>query len=102
MHELWQAEWCPHSHRIRQKMTELGLDFVARQVPADPKGRKDMERRLGTNEIPVLVRDEGEPLYGENDILAYLDRFDEPVDAEAHREKAEREVPTFSEVSRRR
>jgi glutaredoxin len=32
--ELWQAEWCPYSHRVRQRLTELGLDFVAHQVAA--------------------------------------------------------------------
>jgi glutaredoxin len=34
--ELFQAEWCPYSHRVRQRLTELGLDFTARQVAADP------------------------------------------------------------------
>ena len=42
--ELYQAEWCPHSHRVRQKLTELGLDFTARQVEANPDGRE--QRRL--------------------------------------------------------
>ena len=30
--ELYQAEWCPHSHKVRQRLTELGIDFTARQV----------------------------------------------------------------------
>ena len=29
--ELYQAEWCPHSHNVRQRLTELGIDFMARQ-----------------------------------------------------------------------
>jgi len=57
--ELFQAEWCPHSHAVRQRLTELGLDFTARQVPADPKERDELERIAGTNEIPVLVADAG-------------------------------------------
>ena len=97
--ELYQAEWCPHSHKVRQKLTELGLDFTARQVAADPDERDEMDRRLGTNEIPVLVPDNGEPLCGEDDILEYLDRFDERDDADEHREKAREEVPTFAEVA---
>jgi glutathione S-transferase len=96
--ELYQAEWCPHSHKVRQRLTELGLDFTARQVPADPDDRAEMERRVGTDEIPVLVPDGGEPVCGEDDILEYLDRFDERDDAKAHREKAREEVPTFAEV----
>ena len=31
--ELWQTEWCPASHRVRQRLTELGLTYIARQVP---------------------------------------------------------------------
>src|SRR5205085_242499 len=34
--ELYQAAWCPHAHKVRQRLTELGLDFTARQVPAEP------------------------------------------------------------------
>ena len=99
--ELYQAEWCPHSHKVRQRLTELGLDFWTRQVPADPHARGEMERAVGTNEIPVLVTDDGDPVCGEDDILAFLSRFDERQDAEAHREKAREEVPTFAEVSAR-
>ena len=99
--ELYQAEWCPHSHKIRQRLTELGLDFTARQVPADPGDRAELERVAGTNEIPVLVPDGGDPVSGEADILEYLGRFDERTDARAHRAKAREEVPTFEEVSSR-
>jgi glutathione S-transferase len=96
--ELYQAEWCPHSHKVRQKLTELGLDFWARQVAADPDERRQMQQHVGTNEIPVLVPDDGEPLCGEDDILEYLGRLDPSPDAAAHREKAREEVPTFVEV----
>jgi glutathione S-transferase len=96
--ELYQAEWCPHSHKVRQRLTELGLDFWARQVAADPDARAQMRRHVGTNEIPVLVPDDGEPVCGEDDILAYLSRFDDAPDAGAHREKAREEVPTFAKL----
>ena len=39
---LYQAEWCPHSHRVRQRLSELGLDFVARQVQVDPDNRTEL------------------------------------------------------------
>ena len=98
--ELWQAEWCPHSHKVRQRLTELGLDFSARQVAAEPDDRDEMKRRVGTNAIPVLVPDDGGPICGEDDILEYLQRFDERPDARRHRAKARVEVPTFDEVER--
>jgi glutathione S-transferase len=98
--ELYQAEWCPHSHKVRQRLTELGLDFTARQVPADPDERDELQWVAGTNEIPVLVVDDGEPLLGEEHILAYLGRLDERPDADEHRAKAREEVPEFEEVLR--
>jgi glutaredoxin len=34
---LYQAEWCPFSHRVRAKLTELGIDYeivnFSRRVP---------------------------------------------------------------------
>ena len=27
MYELWQTEWCPASRRVRQRLTELGIDY---------------------------------------------------------------------------
>ena len=93
--ELYQAEWCPHSHKVRQRLTELGLDFTARQVAAEPEERDELRRRAGTTEIPVLVPDGREPICGEDDILEYLKRYDERPDADAHREKSREEVPTF-------
>ena len=59
--ELYQAEWCPHSHKVRQRLTELGLDFWTRQVAADPDDREQMRHHVGTNEIPVLVPDDTDP-----------------------------------------
>ena len=97
--ELYQAEWCPHSHKVRQRLTELGLDFVARQVAADPDRRDEMLRRTGTNEIPVLLVDDGSVLRGEDEIIPYLAQLDEATDAPMHREKARREVPEFEEVA---
>jgi glutathione S-transferase len=83
--ELYQAEWCPHSRKIRQRLTELGVDVHLRQVPAEEDDRDALRAATGTREIPVLI-DGGETICGEDDILAYLDRtFEERPDAAAHR-----------------
>jgi glutaredoxin len=58
---LYQAEWCPHSHRVRQALTERGVDFIAKQVPAEPEDREDMRRETGHDSIPVLVLEDGRP-----------------------------------------
>jgi glutathione S-transferase len=97
--DLYQAEWCPHSHRVRQRLTELGLDFVGRQVPAEPAEREWMRTELGDDEIPALV-DDGHVVLGDKDILAYLDeRYEERPDADAHRSKAREEVREFEEIA---
>jgi glutathione S-transferase len=97
--ELYQAEWCPHSHKVRQRLTELGIDLTLRQVAADPEDREELQRVAGTDEIPVLIGADGTARCGEDEIFDYLDEFDERPDAEAHREKAREEVPTFDEAS---
>src|SRR5919106_861975 len=53
--KLYQAEWCPFSHRVRAKLTELGIDYELVNVPASSKKRKDLEKVAGTTAIPVLV-----------------------------------------------
>jgi glutaredoxin 3 len=88
--ELYQAEWCPYSSRVRQRFTELGVSFVARQVPADRADREEMRRKTGTDEIPALLLDDGTAVTGDADaIIAYLDEhFSERADADEHRAHA--------------
>src|SRR5579884_2533259 len=93
--ELYQAEWCPHSHRVRQRLSELGLDFVARQVFPNPAARTEMERATGRRSIPTLVL-EGEVFSGEQEIIDALDRrFPEPPAAARHRQRAIDEWPEW-------
>ena len=86
--ELWQTEWCPASHRVRQRLTELGLTYTAHQVPAERDDRTQLEQATGAQTIPILVADD-QVIVGEHAILAHLeDRFDEPPGAEEQRAKA--------------
>jgi glutathione S-transferase len=91
MYELWQTEWCPASRRVRQRLTELGIDYVTRQVPVEQAERVLLLERTGAETIPVLVAPAGEILVGEDAIHAHL-ACHEPVPAEAgaHRLKAEK------------
>ncbi|HEY1356954.1 MAG TPA: glutaredoxin domain-containing protein [Thermoleophilaceae bacterium] len=97
MLELYQAEWCPHSHTVRERLTELGIDFVARQVEAEPEDREVLQERAGTDEIPVLVDDDGTVTSGEDAILELLGRrAKERDDAATHRRKSEDKVEEFA------
>jgi glutathione S-transferase len=91
MDELYQTEWCPHSRRVRQRFTELGVSFIARPVPADPEDREELRRKTGSEEIPALVLEDGSAINSDADeIIAYLDRrYSDRSDAEEHRERAE-------------
>lgn len=89
MDELYQAEWCPHSSRVRQRFTELGVSFVARPVPAERVDREEMRRKTGTDEIPALLLEDGTVVGGEEAIIAHLDaHYSERADAPEHRERA--------------
>ncbi|HLY94019.1 MAG TPA: glutathione S-transferase N-terminal domain-containing protein [Gaiellaceae bacterium] len=89
MLELWQTEWCPASQRIRERLTELGVDYVTRQVPVDKTQRAALREKTGSDMIPALVPDHGSALIGESEICRYLDdHFPVPAEAEAHRLKA--------------
>ena len=74
MIQLFQAEWCPYSHAVRQRLAELGVDFVARQVAPDAGDRDELREETGLDTIPVLVLEDGTVVGGETDeILAVLD-----------------------------
>jgi glutathione S-transferase len=88
--ELWQTEWCPASHRVRQRLTELGVTFTVHQVPVERDQRTRLERATGSRTIPILAVG-GEVIEGEQAILAFLaEQYSEPPDAEQHRVKAAR------------
>jgi glutathione S-transferase len=73
MLELWQTEWCPESHRVRERLTELGIDYVLRQVPVDKDERAALRTATGSDIIPALVLADGSALSGEEAIDLYLD-----------------------------
>ena len=70
--KLYQAEWCPFSHRVRAKLTELGIDYETVNVPASTKRRDELEEIAGTRSIPVLV--DGERIITDSgEVISYLE-----------------------------
>jgi glutathione S-transferase len=69
---LYQAEWCPFSSAVREVLTELGIDAVVRQVEPWPEQRDRMREVAGTDEIPVLVAEDGRVFRGTREIFAHL------------------------------
>jgi glutathione S-transferase len=76
---LYQAEWCPYSAAVRQRLTELGLAFVARQV--EPRESE----RTAVGEIPTLETDDGIRFEGTAPIFAFLGTLDAWEHETAHR-----------------
>jgi glutathione S-transferase len=101
MLELWQAEWCPYSHRVRLRLTELRLDWIARTIPLDKTERDAMEDATGLRSIPTLV-DGDVVAHGADEIIAYLDeRNPEPSDAARQRAQMRAEWPHWVELEGR-
>ena len=68
--KLFQAEWCPYSAAVRERLTELGIDFIAVQVaPRDGQREND-------HAIPLLVTDAGKWFSGTDAVFAYLDTLE--------------------------
>lgn len=94
---LYQAEWCPFSAAVRERLTELGIDFVAKQVA--PR----REDRDGGHEIPLLVTEAGERFEGTDAVFGYLRTLESRGSERGHRAqwRAHREArakETTSEV----
>ena len=88
---LYQAEWCPFSSRVRQRFTELGVTFAAVPVPAERVDREEMRRKVGTDEIPALLLEDGTAITGDADeIIDWLnEQYTERADAAEHRRQAQ-------------
>ena len=73
------------------RLSELGLDWLARNVSVSPTGRDGMEEVTGLRSIPTL-KDGSTVVSGADVIITYLnERYAEPVDAHLHREKLVRD-----------
>lgn len=76
---LFQAEWCPYSSAVRERLTELGIDFVARQV--EPR---EAERTV-VREIPTLETEDGLRFEGTTTIFEFLSTLDPGAYERGHR-----------------
>jgi len=82
MLELYQSEGCPHSAKVREKLSELGVSYVAHnpRLPGDDGGdvtnelTHDELTAAGDDQIPYLVdTDRGVTMHESDDIVEYLD-----------------------------
>ena len=96
---LYQAEWCPFSSAVREILTELGLDFVARQVDPWPEQRAGLEAASGSDEIPALETEDGRFFTGTREIFAYLRELEAWEHATGHRQRFHDHLPARQKES---
>jgi glutathione S-transferase len=75
MLELYQKEGCPYCQKVRQRMTELDLDYICRNVPGDSSKKAELLTKLGGMvQVPFLVdTDKNVAMYESEDIIKYLE-----------------------------
>ncbi len=71
---LYQAEWCPYCAHVRDKMTDLLLDYKIVNVPRSHSERTVVQEVSGQTGIPVMV--DGDVTIADDDdaIIAYLEK----------------------------
>jgi glutaredoxin len=83
---LYQAEWCPYCHRVRQVLTELELTYSCVNVPLARADRTQLRELSGQEAVPVL-KDGRKVIVGSSEIIAHLQAtYPPPPDAAAHAE----------------
>jgi glutaredoxin len=88
MLELYQTEWCPASRRVRERLTELSLDYLVHQVPRRARTANRVARGDRRRQHPDLAARGRHRRRGRGSDRRLLDERFDPPGAEAHRLKA--------------
>jgi glutaredoxin len=84
MMTLYQTEWCPHGHRVRQVLTELGMTYTLVNVPASKDDRRELRKVCAADSVPALC-DGDKMLSGADAIIEHLRATYPPApDADIH------------------
>ncbi|MFH1587015.1 MAG: glutaredoxin domain-containing protein [Candidatus Diapherotrites archaeon] len=75
MIELYQLEECGYCKRVRAKLTEIGIEYIIRNVSGDKERRDEVEEISGQRLVPVLVdKERGLVLPDSEKIVEYLEK----------------------------
>ena len=71
--ELYDFEACPYCRKVREVMSELDLEYLAKPCPKGSERREEAVALGGQLQFPFLVDpNTGESLYESEDIITYL------------------------------
>lgn len=74
MLELFQFEKCPYCKKVREKLSELELDYICRNVPFNSEKRKLLTVLGDKEQVPMLIdMDKSLLMYESDDIIQYLE-----------------------------
>jgi glutathione S-transferase len=73
---LYELPGCPFCAKVKNKLSELGLEYESREVPRSHGERTEVEEISGQTGVPVLVDEEHgvEGMPESDDIVAYLEK----------------------------
>ncbi len=75
MLELYQFEECPYCSKVRKKLCDLGVDYIARIAPRDRSQRDKVREISGQLSVPVLLDPERNSVVNDsNQIVEYLEK----------------------------
>ena len=73
MLEVYQKEGCPFSRKVRTRLSELGLSWIAHSAETGTPAEEMLERISGERKVPYLVdADRGVAMPESDDIIAYI------------------------------
>ena len=73
MPTLYNMEGSPYCRKVRERLSELALPYVVRNLPTGSPKRDELVRRGGKMQVPYLVDpNTGREMYESDDITAYL------------------------------
>lgn len=96
---LYQVEWCPSCHAVRQVLTELGLTYTAVNVPCKQEERANVMAVSGQAGVPVLQ--DGDRVLTDSTIIADYLRSAYPgrADSDDHAAKGAWRISRHSSMS---
>ena len=75
MLELFHFESCPYCQKVRNKLEELGLDYMSHPSPPGSKNREFLKRFLPELQFPLLVDTEKNIfMFESDDICTFLEK----------------------------
>jgi len=73
--ELYELEGCPYCAKVKEKLSDLDLEYKSHMVPHSHVRRTDVKKVSGQTGVPVLVDEEHgvEGITESDDIVEYLE-----------------------------